>query len=124
MLLELTSILANAGGIDPNSIEGYPELQNQVEANTADITTLESQIGGQGADITTLQLQVIALTNGLAVVSGSVTTLAARNQVYNGVADPGAGLGVNGDWYARTDGPNRAVWTKVGGTWARVTALF
>jgi hypothetical protein len=103
-LLELTSVLANNGGIDPNAIDGYQAVVDQVGVNTADISTLQIETSDQGADITTLQAQVAVLTAGLAAANASITSLGARSQVFAGAGAPGAGLGVVNDWYANVGG--------------------
>lgn len=116
-LLEVTAILNPGGEIDPGTVEGLPATQAQVAQNTTKIGTLQGQVATANINIASLNARVTA-------AEGNITTLQARNQVYSGASDPGAGLGVNGDWYARTDAPNRAVWVKSGGSWARVTALL
>jgi hypothetical protein len=103
-LLELTAVLANNGGIDPNSIDGYQAVVDQVETNTANITSLQGTTGGQSVDILTLQGQVATLTADLAAANASITTLSARAQVRNGVGAPAAGLGNVNDWYANIGG--------------------
>jgi hypothetical protein len=103
-LLELTSILAASGGIDPNAIDGYQLVVNQVATNAADIIALQGTTGGQALAIAALQGQVAVLTAGLAAANASITTLSARSQVFAGAGAPGAGLGVVNDWYANVGG--------------------
>ena len=124
-LLELTAVLANNGGIDPNSIDGYQATVDQVETNTVDISALQGASGGQSADIAVLQGQVAVLTAGLAAANASITSLSARGEILFGVGVPGAGLGKVNDLYGRTDGPNRSVYIKTGvATWTQITAFF
>lgn len=103
-LIELTSILAAGGGIDPNTIDGFTALQNQVDTNTTDITALQGTTGGQSGQIATLQGQVNALIASVATINGQITTLSARSQVFAGAGAPAAGLGVVNDWYANVGG--------------------
>ena len=118
-LIELTSILASGGGIDPETIDGYPELQNQVAANTAAISTLQSTSGGQSFAILLLQAQVGTLTTGLAAANANITALSARGELLFGTGAPAAGLGKVNDWYGDTAGAVGArVWVKkVVGVW-------
>lgn len=118
-LLELTSVLANNGGIDPNSIDGYDALLAQVVANTAAISALQGTTGGQAFAIATLQGDVAALTLGLAAANASITTLAARGELLFGAGAPAAGLGKVNDWYGDTAGAVGArVWIKkIVGVW-------
>lgn len=104
-LLEVTRILAAAGGIDPTQIAGWNELVAQVAENTSDIASfsasvasLQSQINAQGVLITALQ---------------------GRNQVYNGTGGPPAGaLGIDNDWYYNRGGAVGArLYIKVLGSW-------
>ena len=103
-LLELTSILANSGGIDPNNIDGFTALQDQVTQNTADIATLQGQVGALNLAVLLLQGQVNNLLTRMAAAEGNITTLQARSQVFNGAGAPAGGLGVVGDWYANIGG--------------------
>src|SRR3954467_6892334 len=80
-LLELTSVLANNGGIDPNAIDGYQALVDQVAADALAITALQASSGGQAAAIAGLQAQVGVLTLGLATANASITTLSARGEL-------------------------------------------
>lgn len=103
-LLELTGILAASGGIDPNTIDGFAELQNQVEQNTADIVTLQGEVGTLNGLVGTLQAQVSDLLTRMAAAESAITSLQARAQPLNGVGAPAAGLGNVGDWYANVGG--------------------
>lgn len=121
-LIELTSILASGGGIDPETIDGYPALQNQVAANTAAISTLQSTSGGQSFAILLLQAQVGTLTTGLAAANANITALAARAQVLNGALGggvPSNALGADNDWfYNRTGAAGNRLFIKLAGAWA------
>ena len=112
-LLEVTSILAASGGIDPTTIDGYPELQNQVALNTAAISALQSSSGSQTFAIALLQAQVGTLTSGLAAANANITALSARGELLFGTGAPAAGLGKVNDWYGDTAGAAGArVWIK------------
>jgi hypothetical protein len=104
-LLELTSILANDGGIDPDTIDGYPALVLQVGENTAAIAANDNDISSLQAGLNSANAAISGLDTRVTAAEGNITTLQARNQVFfgNGVA-PGAGLGVVGDWYANVGG--------------------
>lgn len=117
-LLELTSILANSGGIDPNNIDGFAALQDQVTENTADIVTLQGQVGALNASVAVLQAQVIDLLNRMGAAEGNITTLQARSQVFNGTGAPAGALGVDNDWYYnRTGGAGARLYIKLAGAW-------
>ena len=126
-LVELTSILAAGGGIDPNTIDGFAALQNQVDTNTTDITALQGTTGGQAVSIAVLQSQITTLTNGLALANASITTLSARAQVFSaalGGGVPNNAIGVDGDWFLNTTGAAGAkMYTKAAGAWGLVPNL-
>jgi hypothetical protein len=112
-LLELTSILSDAGGIDPANIDGFTALQNQVEANSAAISALQTTTGGQSADIAALEAQVTTLTGNISTINGQITSLSARGELLFGAGAPAAGLGKVNDWYGDTAGAAGArVWIK------------
>jgi hypothetical protein len=117
-LLEITSILSAAGGIDPSQIPGYSALQAQVAA-------LESTTGGQGSSISLLQLEVNAnsssistLFSDVASINSELTTLGANAVVHSGAAAPVA-LFNNGDWYAKTGAPGH-IYVQVAGAWVLI----
>ena len=116
-LLEVTSILTNQGGIDPSEVAGLPELIVQVGTNTADIATLEGTQGGQAAEIAVLQGDTVILFDNIATINGQLTSLGARNQVFNGTVPPVA-LHSNGDWFADTVGKH--IYVQVAGAWVLV----
>lgn len=117
-LLEIASILAAAGGIDPTQIPGFSALQVQVAGNTANITALSGSVGGNTANITTLQGQVNALlTVTIPAINAQLTSLGARNQVFSGTVAPVA-LHADGDWYADTVGKH--VYVQVLGAWVLI----
>lgn len=109
-LLELTSILNNEGGINPNQVKGLPALFTQVASNTTDILSLETTQGDQANDIVNLQGQIAALQDAIVVANTQLTALGARAQVYNGTGAPAAGLGSVNDWYGDIAG---AVGTRI-----------
>lgn len=121
-LLELTSILANEGGIDPDTIDGYPALVVQVNANTAAIANNDNSINALQAGLGNTNAAVAALDARVTTAEGNITTLQARATVYNGTTAPPGGLGVDGDWYGRTDAGNRAVFVKVSGAWVQIAS--
>ena len=96
-LIELTSVLADNGGVNPNVIDGYPALVTQVGENASDITSLTNSMALVFA-------QVSALTNSLALANSSITTLSARAQVFQGSGAPAPALGTTNDWYANVGG--------------------
>lgn len=118
-LLEVTNILAAAGGLDPSTIPGYDALQTQVTQNTSDIASLQGQTGGNTGAIAALQLQINNLILRMGAAESNITTLLARNQVFNGTAAPAAGLGIDGDWfYNRSGAAGARLYIKVAGAWA------
>jgi hypothetical protein len=121
-LIELTSILADTGGIDPASVEGFEQALIQLAENTADIASLQASQGTQAVQIGSLQAQVAGLVDSVATINGQITTLSARAQVFTGALGggaPGAGLGADNDWfYNRTGAAGNRLFIKVGGAWA------
>lgn len=103
-LLELTGILGNEGGINPDEVSGLPALFTAVAVNTANILTLQGSSGSQAADIATLQGQVTAIFASIATINGQITTLNARGELLFGAGAPAAGLGKVNDWYGDTAG--------------------
>ena len=111
-LLEIQSILDAAGGIDPAQIPGYDGLAETVAAQGVDITDLQGSV----ASIAT---QLADLTARVTAAESSITSLAARNQVYNGTAAPAGALGVDGDWfYNRSGAAGARLYIKVAGSWS------
>jgi len=103
-LLEVTAVLAAAGGIDPTQIQGWNELVAQVAANTGGITALQNSQA-------VLQSQINANT-------ASINTLGQRHQVFDGTGGPAGGLGADGDWYYnRSGGVGARLYIKVLGAW-------
>lgn len=127
-LLELTSILNNSGGIDPDSIAGLTEAYAQIAQSVIDIHSLQLTVIGQSGSIAGLQSQVTTNTNAIATVNGQLTTinaqilaLQARSQILNGSGVPGAGLGANGDLYLNnTGGAGTRLYGKIGGAWIAI----
>lgn len=118
-LLELTSILSNQGGINPEEVTGLPAVITQVGANTAGIAALGLTVAGQGGDINSLETSVTTLQGDIVTINGQLTTLGARAQVLNGIIDPAPGLGSVNDWYANTVGAaGHRIFVKTGvATW-------
>lgn len=103
-LLELTSILSNQGGINPDEVTGLPDTIAQVATNTADLLAVEATQAGQAVDVALLQASDATNTAAIATINGQITSLGARAQVLNGVGAPAAGLGNVNDWYANIGG--------------------
>ena len=118
-LLEVTSVLSNQGGINPDEVDGLPALFDQVATNTDDITALNNTVDNQNGQIGAVQADVTGLQNSVATINGQITTLSARAQVLNGITAPGTGLGNVSDWYADTVAKHVYVKTAVG-TWTLI----
>lgn len=125
-LIELTSILNDAGGIDGTSIDGFAELQSDVDANTAavqqtnlNVASLTQQVSGSSGSISALQTRVTTLEAVAVDLTNRVVALEARPTMYNGPGSPGAGLGNNNDWYAQT-GATKRIYVKLSGTWTQI----
>ena len=119
--LELTSVLASSGGVDPNAIPGLSAAIAQTALNTAAIAVLQTGGSGNTAAIAALQSQVLGLNFALAAANSSITTLSARNQILNGAGVPGAGLGNNGDSYLNnTGGAGTRLYGKITGAWVAI----
>ena len=110
-LIELQSILNSSGLIDPSSVQSLPATIAQVAANTA-------QVAANTASIGVLNGEVAANAASIVTLNGEVATLQARNQDLNGTVAPVVGQGVNGDWYADTDGLH--IYVKVAGAWSLI----
>jgi len=116
--LAVTAFLKNNGTIDPNAVQGLPELTAEVATLQGQVTTLQGQVATLNGQVTTLQGQVATLNGQVTTLQGQVTALQARAQVFNGVVPPAPGLGGNGDWYANTAGGVGArIYVKVAGAW-------
>lgn len=118
-LIELTSILSNEGGIDPNQVTGLPALFIEVTGNTSDIAALQTAQGGQATQIAAIQTHLTTIDNEITTINGQITALGARGEILNGVVDPAAGLGKVNDWYANTAGAaGHRIFVKTGvATW-------
>ena len=103
-LLEVTSVLSNTGGINPDQVDGLTALFAEVAVNTSDIAGLEAGQGGQSAQIASLFGIVNGLANSIATINGQITTLSARGELLFGAGVPAAGLGKVNDWYGDTAG--------------------
>lgn len=127
-LLELTAILNDSGGIDPDSIDGLAAAYLQIAQNTIDIAALTLAVGSQGGSISALQFQVGVNTGAIATINGQLTTINAnilalqnRAQVHNGAGAPSGGLGNNGDLYLNnTGGTGTRLYGKISGTWTAI----
>lgn len=118
-LLELTGILNSGGDIDPNTVDGLPEVILQSGENADAIVILQTTTGSQGGDITSLQNDVTALQGEVVAINAQLTTLGARGEVLFGAGAPAAGLGKVKDWYGDLAGAVGArVWIKTAvATW-------
>lgn len=103
-LIEITSILNNTGGINPDQVTGLTALFAEVAVNTSDITTLQGDQASQAGQINTLFANITALINSIATINGQITTLSARGELLFGAGAPAAGLGKVNDWYGNTAG--------------------
>lgn len=103
-LIEVTSILSNEGGINPDEVTGLTALFAQVALNTTTIAGLGGSVAGQAAQIAALQFNVAALFGAVATINGQITTLSARGELLFGAGVPAAGLGKVNDWYGDTAG--------------------
>ncbi len=112
-LIDLTQIINTGGGsIDPALIPGYDALvatvnlhTTQINSNTVNIAANTSAIATANSNITSLQF--------------AVNSLNQRSQVRNGMGVPGAGLGLDGDWYAKTAAATH-IYVKVAGAWVLI----
>lgn len=116
--LELTSFIDANGTIDPGNVGGLPQLQVNVANLITEVAVLTPQVAGLSTTVTALSATVAALSTTVGTLNTAVTALQARAQVFNGTADPAAGLGNNGDWFANTSGgAGHRIFVKVAGTW-------
>lgn len=113
-LLEVTSVLSNEGGIDPNEVTGLPTVIAQVGQNTADILTLDAGQDNNSFDIAALQAQVTNIDNvEIPTINAQLTSLGARGTLRFGTGAPAAGLGNVNDWYGDTAGAvGSRIWIK------------
>lgn len=103
-LLELTSILNGDGQINATAVPGLEDVQAEIETLQGQVNLLSSEFAG--------------LNSVIANHESRIQTLEARNQVFSGTAAPGAGVGVDGDWfYNRTGVVGARLYIKVGGAW-------
>lgn len=103
-LLEVTSILSNEGGINPEEVDGLPQLFVDVADNTTAIAGLAINTGNNAAAIGVLSGQITVLSNAIATINGQITSLSARGELLFGAGVPAAGLGKVNDWYGDTAG--------------------
>ena len=117
-LIELTNILNAAGGIDPNSIAGFGDLETQVNGNTTSLGNLQGQVNVLTVQFSALDTRTTALETRMAAAESAITALQVRSQVFNGTAVPGAGLGTDNDWfYNRSGAAGARLYIKVAGAW-------
>ncbi len=116
-LLEIQNILNPSGAIDPANVQGLTETEAQVVTNTADIASLEATQGAQGGQIAFLQSQVALNTASIATINGQITTLSARNQIFNGTVAP-VTLHANGDYYVDTSAKH--LYVQVANAWVLI----
>lgn len=91
----------------------------QSAANAAAIAVIQPELVNFGIILSALSNQVNVITAEIVTINGQLTTLGARAQVLSGTADPGAGLGNVGDWFANTAGAaGHRIFVKTGAaTW-------
>ncbi len=119
-LIDLTAFInSGGGGIDPALIPGYDALIATVNALSIQVANNTIDIAANTSDIGTLNSEVAALTANVATNTADIATLTARNVVLNGTAVPGAGLGNDGDWYAKTSATAH-IYVKVTGAWVLI----
>ncbi len=112
-LIDLTTFInSGGGGIDPSLIPGYDTLVATVNLHTIEINSNTVNIAANTAAINTTNTNVT-------VLQSQVALLAARSRVLNGAGVPGAGLGNDGDWYAKTAAATH-IYVKVAGAWVLI----
>lgn len=118
-LLELTAILQDAGGIDPNTIAGFAALQTQANVSTAAIIVINGNITTINGEIVTIDGEIVTINTSIGTLSAQIAGLTNRAQVLNGAGAPAAGLGNVNDWYANIGGAAGArIYVKTGvATW-------
>lgn len=125
-LLELTSILSDDGGINPNEVSGLATTTAQVATNTDNITAInthltatDGQVATNTSDIAAVDAHLVTIDGEILGINSQLTALAVRSQVLNGSAVPISGLGNDGDWYAST-GAIKHVYVKLAGAWVQI----
>lgn len=116
-LIELQSILSSTGGIDPNSVAGLSEVITQSAANNAAIAALAPAVGGNTTAIAANTAAIAANTAAIATINGQITSLSARNQVFNGVVPP-VTLHADGDYFVDTAGKH--LYVQVAAAWVLI----
>jgi len=118
-LLEIQSILSNAGNIDPSSVAGLPEVIAESAQNTTDIADLTTTVSNLSLNVDNILVQIAGINAQITTINGQLTTLGARGELLFGAGAPAAGLGKVNDWYGDTAGAAGArVWIKKAvGTW-------
>lgn len=118
-LLEIQSILNNAGFIDPDEVQGLPALFTQVAALATQVAALTTQVTALAADVATNTANIATNTADIATNTANITALQANAVVLNGSGVPAAGLGNNGDLYINnTGGAGTNLYAKIAGAWA------
>jgi hypothetical protein len=117
-LLEIQAILNSAGTVDPGQVDGLPEVIAQTALNTSNIDALQVSVGDATNSIALLSAQIVTIQTDIATINGTLTTLGARAQVFNGTGAPAAGLGTDNDWYYnRTGAVGARLYIKLAGVW-------
>jgi hypothetical protein len=116
-LIDLTSIInSGGGGIDPSLIPGYDALVSTVNLHSIEIASNTVNIAANTSAIATANINITSLQSQTSINTLAVNNLNARARVLNGTGAPGAGLGQDGDWYAKTSAATH-IYVKVAGAW-------
>jgi hypothetical protein len=127
-LHDLVAFIRNDGGIDSNQVNGFADVSNTTQTNSASISSLNTTVNGQGTSITGLSGTVSTHTSQISSLQSTVSThtsqiaaLQGSGKVLNGSGAPGGGTGNSGDLYvdniALTSGNPNKIYAKYGGTW-------
>jgi hypothetical protein len=109
-LIDLTNFInSGGGGIDPSLIPGYDALVSTVNLHSIEIASNTVNIAANTSAIAIANANIVSLQSLTSILN-------ARPQVRNGTGVPGAGLGSNGDWYAKTSAATH-IYVKIAGAW-------
>jgi hypothetical protein len=118
-LHDLQAFINEGGGtINPDLIPGYNALVSTVNTHTIEISSLTTQTAANTSAIAIANTHISLLTTTSQTHTAQIAALTSLPRVRNGTVAPGAGLGVNGDWYADTN--NLHIYVKVTGAWVLI----
>jgi hypothetical protein len=124
-LHDLESLIHQGAGIYTGQIPGWDTLvatvashSDQIANNTLNIAANTVNIAANTAAIATNTAAIATHTSEINANTASIAALTTRSQVFNGAGAPGAGLGVNGDWY--TDTTAHHIYVKSSGAWVLI----